>query len=328
MALCLVRGPSTLLISAWLQLQLQAKRGRGEALAPAAVSFPAGWDTGRPWFLTEQAGRGAALPVKLPPPPFPAQPVQRSRLGPLPPTGLFAQRQSRPSAAAAKAAAAAAPPDPAEACPPKPRGNCASGELAAKPERASWGSGATDATAAAGAPSRGGAKGSERGGAKPGAEARPRSASRSAGAASTALESKNTVAVARTPASGASGGASGSAAATDSVCADTRFCSGGSGSGGANSTVRDSGADGRASATPVSTQRGAQEARAPEPEPAAPKSAACTRAERVHARLGDAAYARLRDAVIAQHAQHREQVRHGRRHDVSQVMLFAMSALA
>jgi len=308
--------------------QASGKRaaGGGKALAPASVGFPAGWDTGRPWFLAGPARAGAALPVKPPPPPFPAQPVQGSRLGPLPPVGLFAQRQSRPltSAATNAAAAAAAPPDPAEICPPKP---CAAAVAAARADAAAAAA-SEDAACAKVAPAKV---------LKP--SAGPGSGPSSA---STAVDSESTAAAAACEPGGGGGGgsraASGSAAATDSVCLD-RSGYAGSGSGGASGNSK----------APACPDAGAASARAPAAQPpvadaGAPSEAgvqpggACAacegaaasvaapdalpgatpRAERVRRRLGDDAYQQLRGEVLAQHAQHREQARRNRERGSSQ----------
>jgi len=291
--------------------------GGGQALAPASVGFPAGWDTGRPWFLAGPARAGAALPVKPPPPPFPAQPVQGSRLGPLPPVGLFAQRQSRPltSAATNAAAAAAAPPDPAEICPPKP---CAA--AAARPDAAAAAA-PDDAACATGAPAKA---------IKP--SAGPGSGPSSA---STAVDSESTAAAVACEAGGGGGSraASGSAAATDSICLD-RSGYAGSGSGGASGSSKAPGAcpdAGAASARAPAAQPSAADTGAPSEAGVQPAGAdaahasegatapvatplpgATPRSERVHRRLGDGAYQRLRGEVLAQHAQHREQARPAR----------------
>ncbi|BDA48521.1 hypothetical protein COCOBI_12-2010 [Coccomyxa sp. Obi] len=77
--------------------------------APTSVAFPAGWNNAKPWFEAagqQQAaaraggsggsggsgggqGAGAGVRPTMPPPAFPAQPWQGSRLGPLPPIGPY-----------------------------------------------------------------------------------------------------------------------------------------------------------------------------------------------------------------------------------------------
>lgn len=61
-----------------------------------SVAFPAGWNNATPWFKAggaqQAAGavQGAAGGKRaMPPPAFPAQPWQGSRLGPLPPIGPY-----------------------------------------------------------------------------------------------------------------------------------------------------------------------------------------------------------------------------------------------
>ena len=80
--------------------------------ASASVAFPAGWNNTRPWFIAQgqqqphspqqqqRSGSGGApaatapspgggvRPV-MPPPAFPSQPWQGSRLGPLPPLEIY-----------------------------------------------------------------------------------------------------------------------------------------------------------------------------------------------------------------------------------------------
>lgn len=310
-------------------------------MAPALVGFPAGWDTGRPWFFTGQTVRGAAHLVKPPPPPFPAQPVQGSRLGPLPPTGLFAQRQSRPMTSAAKAAAATAPPDPAEACPRKRVAGLCHPGAALTPTGGMQGisSGATAVSCKADDVAQPSSQPSAAGNQdvvkvedatvkllKASAEGLASGLS-SAGQGSTAVDFESAAAAAaETVRAGTSGGAgSGSAAATDSgVCLDRSYLGTSGGSGGANSkATRESGADAGAS-RPVQSSEQCSDTAAAAPvaamaaAPAAGVTAdavplcASPRAELVRRRVGDAAYARLRDDVLRQHALHREQARRRR----------------
>ena len=95
------------------------------------MAFPAGWNNSRPWFVAAQqqqqqalpapegspprgsgspggangnpaGGAGAVRPV-MPPPPFPQQPWQGSRLGPLPPLAIYpGWGSARPSEVRAK----------------------------------------------------------------------------------------------------------------------------------------------------------------------------------------------------------------------------------
>jgi hypothetical protein len=88
--------------------------------ACVSVAFPAGWNNSRPWFVapaqpgTEAAaaagaasagggplgspgGGAAGMRPVMPPPPFPQQPWQGSRLGPLPPLAIYPGWSSKPS---------------------------------------------------------------------------------------------------------------------------------------------------------------------------------------------------------------------------------------
>lgn len=75
--------------------------GDAVATVDTSVAFPAGWNNTKPWFVGSGARDDSAQaqasvqanPVKpmMPPPPFPSQPWQGSRLGPLPPVEPLAQ---------------------------------------------------------------------------------------------------------------------------------------------------------------------------------------------------------------------------------------------
>ena len=85
-------------------MQTPPVNGVAAVAEDTSLAFPAGWNTTKPWFMGQGARSGASsqperLPrgqsplVKpaMPPPPFPSQPWQGSRLGPLPPVGPLAQ---------------------------------------------------------------------------------------------------------------------------------------------------------------------------------------------------------------------------------------------
>ena len=82
-------------------LQTPPANGNAVANMETSVAFPAGWNNTKPWFVGSGAGHDSAQaqgpvqanPVKpmMPPPPFPSQPWQGSRLGPLPPVRPLAQ---------------------------------------------------------------------------------------------------------------------------------------------------------------------------------------------------------------------------------------------
>ena len=86
-------------------LQTPPVNGEAAGAVDTSVAFPAGWNNTKPWFMGQGArsgassqpeqlpgGQSALVKPTMPPPPFPSQPWQGSRLGPLPPVGPLAQR--------------------------------------------------------------------------------------------------------------------------------------------------------------------------------------------------------------------------------------------
>ena len=85
-------------------MQTPPVNGEAAGAVDTSVAFPAGWNNTKPWFMGHGArsgassqpeqlpgGQSALVKPAMPPPPFPSQPWQGSRLGPLPPVGPLAQ---------------------------------------------------------------------------------------------------------------------------------------------------------------------------------------------------------------------------------------------